>query len=94
MLYSNIEQVCLYDVGGENQQRRSLTYSVKQMLAREIDLEKMRLFESNWGPMNAPKSSEVIKEPQPPTKSNQTTMWKPKAPPMIESLKVSFKPDK
>jgi len=64
------------------------------MLAREIDLEKMRLFESNWGLMNAPKPSEVIKEPQAPPKSNQTTMWKPKAPPMIESLKVSLKLDK
>lgn len=86
--------MALYDFGGETQQRRSLTYSVKQMLAREIDLEKMRLLESNWGPVNAPKPSQTMKEPQAPPKSNQMTMWKPKAPIIAESLKVSLEPDK
>lgn len=45
-------------------QRKSLTYSVKQMLAREIELEKMREYESNWGPITSPKPIKQV-EPAP-----------------------------
>lgn len=83
---------------GQNSNRRSLTYSVKQMLAREIELEKMRQFESNLGPENqtsAPTAPELPAaaadvEPvfvQPPPTIARSLTLKPKA--ITESTKVS-----
>lgn len=80
---------------GQNNNRRSLTYSVKQMLAREIELEKMRQFESNLGPeIKAPILPELPAtdmEPvfvQPPPAIARSLTLKPKA--ITESTKVSF----
>lgn len=82
-----------FDIGAI--QRKSLTYSVKQMLAREIELEKLRMYESNWGPVIVPKPTEQIEpsEMKPPSEikaaPNKAMMLalKPKA--IVESCKVS-----
>lgn len=72
-----------FDVGA---QRRSLTYSVKQMLAREIELEKMRQYESNLGPINATaKPAKPVADP--PAEAMKPP---PKAKPVSESYKVSY----
>merc|ERR1712071_131385 len=49
VLEPDIEQVAVFSANAE---RRRLTYSVKQMLAREIEMEKMRQLEAaNFGPV-------------------------------------------
>jgi hypothetical protein len=53
-LIRDIEQVAHYGVVQSN--RRSLAYAVKQMLAREIDVQKMRLYEASLGNTVAPPS--------------------------------------
>ena len=45
----NVEQVATFSGIGE---RRSLTYSVKQMLAREIEVEKLRQLEAALAPQD------------------------------------------
>lgn len=82
----DIEQVAYFDADA---MRKSLTYSVKQMLAKEIELEKLRMFESNLGPI-IPKPMKPIDEPQimkPPPPNPATFALKPKA--FSESSKVS-----
>ena len=75
----------------DNVQRKSLTYSVKQMLAREIELEKLRQYECNLGPLITPTATiEEIEEPKvikPPPNAAMTLALKPK--PIAESCKVS-----
>lgn len=86
-LEPDIEQVAYFDIG--TVQRKSLTYSVKQMLAREIELEKLRLYESNLGPVIMPKPLEQI-EPaamKPPPNMAMTLALKPK--PIVESCKTA-----
>lgn len=85
--HRDIEQVAYFDIG--TVQRKSLTYSVKQMLAREIELEKLRLYESNLGPVIMPKPLEQIEPPamKPPPNMAMTLALKPK--PIVESCKVS-----
>jgi hypothetical protein len=85
-----VEQVAYFEV--DNAQRKSLTYSVKQMLAREIELEKLRQYECNLGPMITPKATieEIEEEPKvikPPPNAAMTLALKPK--PIVESCKVS-----
>ena len=64
-----MEQVATFSGCGGGE-RRSLTYSVKQMLAREIQVEKMRQVEANLAPLilqdQVPKSSDPEDPPPPP----------------------------
>ena len=61
------------------------------MLAREIELEKLRQYESNLGPVTTPTVTiEEIEEPKvikPPPNAAMTLALKPK--PIAESCKVS-----
>ncbi|XP_046631154.1 chromosome transmission fidelity protein 18 homolog [Daphnia pulicaria] len=87
-LEPDVEQVAYFEV--DNVQRKSLTYSVKQMLAREIELEKLRQYECNLGPMITPKATieEIEEEPKvikPPPNAAMTLALKPK--PIVESCK-------
>lgn len=70
-------------------QRKSLTYSVKQMLAREIELEKLRQYETNLGPvnLNPVKAIEGATEIMKPPANPAAFALKPKIVP--ESYKVS-----
>jgi len=69
VLEPNVEQVATFSGCGGGE-RRSLTYSVKQMLAREIQVEKMRQVEANLAPLilqdQVPKSSDPEDPPPPP----------------------------
>ncbi len=86
----DVEQVAYFEV--DNAQRKSLTYSVKQMLAREIELEKLRQYECHLGPVITPTATieEMEEEPKvikPPPNAAMTLALKPK--PIVESCKVS-----
>ena len=89
MSHRDVEQVANFEI--VNVQRKSLTYSVKQMLSREIELEKLRQYESNLGPVTTPTVTiEEIEEPKvikPPPNAAMTLALKPK--PIAESCKVS-----
>lgn len=84
-LRRDVEQVAYFDL---NAQRKSLTYSVKQMLAREIELEKLRQYESNLGPI-IPKPIEPIVEPEVMKAPANPAMFKLKPKTISESYKVS-----
>lgn len=66
-------------------QRKSLTYSVKQMLAREIELEKLRQYEANLGPLNSKPVSSAI--------DDTAQVMKPPAQPAAFVLKPRIVPD-
>ena len=79
-----------------NAERRRLTYSVKQMLAREIEMEKMRQLEAaNFGPVLpvvAPQPEKKVLPPVAPVAveaplPNHLQFLKPKA--VAEATKVS-----
>ncbi len=54
-----MEQVAYYEVAQVGQ-RRSLAYAVKQMLAREIEVQKMRLYEASLGPIAAEPDQKAV----------------------------------
>lgn len=89
-MFRDVEQLAYFGSGGVNN-RRMLTYSVKQMLAREIELEKMRHYENSLGPIIAPVVKEVAKQQQPtiqpPPSNTRPLTLKPKE--VTETYKVS-----
>ena len=80
----DVEQVANFEI---DIQRRNLTYSVKQMLSREIELEKLRQYESNLGPIIAKPVKQTEETMKPPSVHPAMLALKPKAIP--ESVKVS-----
>jgi len=59
VLEPDMEQVAYYEVAQVGQ-RRSLAYAVKQMLAREIEVQKMRLYEASLGPIAAEPDQKAV----------------------------------
>lgn len=77
---------------GTQSNRRSLAYALKQMLAREIELEKMRQYESNLGPIIVKAVAETpteskVQAAEPPVPNHKLAL-KPKA--VTPSYKVKL----